>query len=79
MDFDFYSASYTFVPLAPSHEMRYRPFLGSLNPETQNMRKREGRGVENGKYEREWYNNPSRRPPSSNHFPEGDPLTRKPR
>jgi hypothetical protein len=47
MDFDFYSASYnTSGPLAPSsHEMRYKPFLESMNPQTQKMRKRRGRGV----------------------------------
>jgi hypothetical protein len=41
MDFDFYSASCnTSGPLAPSsHEMRYKPFLGSMNPKTQKMRK----------------------------------------
>jgi hypothetical protein len=38
MDFEFYSASYnTSGPLAPSsHEMRYNPFLGSMNPKPKN-------------------------------------------
>jgi hypothetical protein len=71
MVFDFYSVGYnTSRPLAPSsHEIRYKPFLGSMNPKTQKMRKNRGRSVESGKYEREWYDDPSRRPPSSNPFP----------
>jgi hypothetical protein len=41
MDFDFYSASYnTSGPSTPSsHEMGYKPFLGSMNPKTQKIRK----------------------------------------
>jgi hypothetical protein len=39
------------------------------------MRKQKGRGVEGRKYVQEWYDDPSRRPPSSNPFPKGDPLT----
>jgi hypothetical protein len=66
-------------PLTPSsHEMRYKPLLGSMNPKTQKMRKQRGRSVESGKYEWEWYDDPSRKPPSSNPFPEGDQLTRIP-
>jgi cell fate regulator YaaT (PSP1 superfamily) len=61
-----------------SHEMRYKPFLGSMSLKTQKMRKRRGRSLEISKYEWEWYDDPSRRPPSSNLFLEGDPLTRKP-
>ena len=30
--------------------------------------------MESGKYDRKWYDNPSRRPPSSSHFPEGGHL-----
>jgi hypothetical protein len=30
--------------------------------------------MESGKYERKWYDNPSRRPPSRNPFPEGGHL-----
>jgi hypothetical protein len=53
MDFDFYIASYnTSGYLASSsHEMRYKPFLGSMNPEIQKMRKQRERGVESGMYE----------------------------
>jgi hypothetical protein len=40
--------------------MRYNPFLGSMNSKTQMMRRRRGRSVENGGYEREWYDDPSR-------------------
>jgi hypothetical protein len=59
-----FSSYNTSGPSAPSsHEMRHKPFLGSMNPKTQNMRKRNGRGVESGKYEQEWYDDPSRRPP----------------
>jgi hypothetical protein len=57
--------------------MRYKPFLGSISPKTQIMRKRNGRGVESGKYVREWYDDPSRKPPSINPFLEDDPLTSK--
>jgi hypothetical protein len=39
--------------------------------------KQNGRRVENGKYVLEWYDDPSRRPPSNNPFLEGDPFTRK--
>jgi hypothetical protein len=80
MTFDFYSASYnTSGPLAPSsHEMRYKPFLRSMHPKTQKVMKQRGRGVKSGKYEREWYDDPSWRLPGRNPFPEGDPLTRKP-
>jgi hypothetical protein len=55
-------ASYnTSGPLAPSsHEMRYNPFLGSMNPKTQKMRKWMGRKMEGGKYGREFYNDSSR-------------------
>jgi hypothetical protein len=38
--------------------MSYKPFLGSINPKTQKMRKLKGRGVEIGKYVREWYDDP---------------------
>jgi hypothetical protein len=48
--------------------MRYKPFLGSMNPKTQKMRKHRGRSVEIGKYEWEWYDDPSRRPPVANLF-----------
>jgi hypothetical protein len=49
------------MPLAPSsHEMRYNPFLGSMNPKTQKMRKQRGRSVKSDKYEWEWYNKYSR-------------------
>jgi hypothetical protein len=66
-------------PLTPSsQEMRYKPFLGSMNPKTQKMRKQKRRSVESGKYEWEWYNDPSRRPPSNNIFLEGDQLTNIP-
>jgi hypothetical protein len=69
MDFDFYIASYnTFGPSMPSsHEMRYKPFLGSMNRKTQKMRCKDE--VESGKYEWEWYNCPSRRSCSSTFFP----------
>ena len=40
------------------------------------MRKQRGRSVESGMYEWKWYDEPSRRPPSSNSFPEGEKLTR---
>ena len=40
------------------------------------MRKQKGRGMKSGKYVREWYDDPSRRTPSNNPFPEGEPLTR---
>jgi len=34
------------MPLAPSsHEVRYKPFLGSMNPKTQKIRKRRGISV----------------------------------
>ena len=51
--FDFYNARCnTSGPLAPSsHEMRYNPFLGSMNPKPQKFRKQRGRSVEGGKYE----------------------------
>jgi hypothetical protein len=46
-------------PLAPSsHEMKYKPFLGSMHLKTKKMRKHRGRSVESGKYEREWYDEP---------------------
>jgi hypothetical protein len=43
--------------------MRYQSFLGSMNPKTQKMRKQMGKCVKSGKYVREWYDDPSRRPP----------------
>jgi hypothetical protein len=47
-DFNYNTSS----PLAPSsYEMRYKAFLGSMHPKTQNMRKRRGRSVESGNYE----------------------------
>jgi hypothetical protein len=49
--------------------MRYNPFLGSMNPKTQKMRKQRGRSVENGKYEWEWYDDPSRNYPVATLFP----------
>jgi hypothetical protein len=58
--------------------MRYKPFLGAMNLKTQKMRKQKGRSVKSGKYEREWYNDPSRIPPNRNPFLEGDQLTRIP-
>jgi hypothetical protein len=80
MYFNFYNSNYnTSMPLAPSsHEMRYKPFLGSIRLKTQKMRKQRGRSVESDKYEWERYDDPSRRPPSRNPFLEGDPLTRIP-
>jgi hypothetical protein len=42
----------TYGPLAPSsHEIRYKPFLGSMNLKNKKMRKGRGRIVESGKYE----------------------------
>jgi hypothetical protein len=32
-------------------------------PKTQNMRKQKGKAVKSGKYVREWYDDPSKRPP----------------
>jgi hypothetical protein len=49
--------------------MRYKPFLGSMSPKTQKMRKRRGRSVESGKYEWEWYDDPSRNHPVATLFP----------
>jgi hypothetical protein len=48
--------------------MRYKSFLGSMHPKTQKMRKQRERRVESGKYEWEWYNDPSRKPPVSTLF-----------
>jgi hypothetical protein len=69
--FYFYSArNNTSRPSPPSsHEMRYKPSLGSMNPKTKKMRKQRGRSVESGKYEWEWYDDPSRKPPIRNPFP----------
>jgi hypothetical protein len=80
MAFEFYSASCnTSGPLAlSSHELRYKPFLGSVSSKTQKMRQHMGRSMESGKYEWEWHDDPSRRPPNSYPFPEGDQLTRIP-
>jgi hypothetical protein len=71
MAFYFSSASCKiYGPLAPSsYEVRYKPFSGSMNQKTQKMRKQRGRSVENGKYEWEWYNDPSRKPLDNNPFP----------
>ena len=79
MDFEFYSTTYnTFGPLDPSfHEMRYKPFLGSMNPKTQKMRKQRGRSVESGKYEWEWYDDLQGYPPVAT-LSKGDQLTRIP-
>ena len=57
-----YDVSYnTSGPSTPSsHEMRYNPFLGSMNLKTQKVRKQRGRGMEGGKCGWEWYNDPSR-------------------
>jgi hypothetical protein len=59
-----YDISYnTSGPLSPSsREMKYKPVFGSMRPKTQKMRNRRGINVESGKYD------PSRKPPSSNHF-----------
>jgi hypothetical protein len=53
----------------PQNEMRYNPFLGSMNTKTQKMRKQRGRSVESGKYEWEWYDDPSRNYPVATFFP----------
>jgi hypothetical protein len=46
-----FSSYNTFGPSTPSsHEMRYKPFLGSMNPKTQNMRKEKGENVETRNY-----------------------------
>jgi hypothetical protein len=49
--------------------MRYKPFFGSMNLKTQKMRKQMGRNVESGKYEWEWYDEPSRKPQVETIFP----------
>jgi hypothetical protein len=42
----------TYGPSSPSsREMRYKPFLGSMDPKTQKVRKQRGRSVKIGKYE----------------------------
>jgi hypothetical protein len=46
--------------------MRYNPFLGSISPKNKKMRKQKGLGVESDKYLQEWYDDPSRIPPSRN-------------
>jgi cell fate regulator YaaT (PSP1 superfamily) len=48
--------------------MRYKPFLGSMNPKTKKMMIQRGRGMESGKYEWEWYDDPSRGPPVATLF-----------
>jgi hypothetical protein len=60
-----YEVNYnTSGPLAPSsHEMRYKPLLGSMHLKIQKMRKQRGRSVESGKYEWEWYDDPSSKTP----------------
>ena len=46
-----FSSYNTSGPLAPSsHEMRYKPLLGSISPKAKNVRKQKGRSVESGKY-----------------------------
>ena len=60
----YFSNYKTFGSLDPSsREMRYNPFLGSMNPKSQKMRKQRGGSVGSGKYEWEWYNDLSRGPP----------------
>jgi hypothetical protein len=66
-----YNVNYnTFVPSTPSsYEMRYKTFLGSMHQRTQKMRKQRGNNMESGEYEWEWYDHPSRKPPSRKPFP----------
>jgi hypothetical protein len=49
--------------------MRYNPFLGSMNPKTQKVRKWREIRMEGGKYEWECYDDPSRSYPVATLFP----------
>jgi len=49
--FMYYVNYNTYGTSTPSHEMRYKAFLGSMHPKKKKMRKQKGRSVESGKYE----------------------------
>jgi len=64
-------------PLAPSsHEMRYNPFLCQYTQKYQKKRWWKGWSIKNDKYDWEWYDDSSMRPPIRKKIPQGRPLTR---